>query len=393
MKYIMILSTACILISMLGCSSRPLDYRQLHSDALVVDLHSDSVLRMKDGIDFAVRDTSGHMDIPRLQEGGIDLQVFACWLNTNTPLEECRAVVDELIDSLEVQVKRNPETIAICKTATEAESLIQEGKIAAFIGIENGVAIANDLDNLQHFYDRGVRYMTLTHTASNDWCISSADTAEAFYGLTDFGRDVVRKMNELGMIIDISHASPSAVEEILKITTDPVIASHSCVYNLCDHNRNLTDEQIKAVAANGGMIGVNFYNAYISAEYNAAADSIWDQHQVEVDSLRELYQDDDSLRRGAIRPIYRSIREQLKQVGVSVEDVVDHIDYIVKLVGPEFVGLGSDYDGVPSMPTGLDDCSLFPNLTRVMVERGYHEEDIRKILGGNFMRVFGQVCD
>jgi membrane dipeptidase len=194
---------------LLVCSEANRDPMKLHRDALVADLHSDTALRMvEEGFDFSTRDTTGHMDIPRLLEGGVDLQVFACYLDTKTPPEKCRSTVDELIDSLEAQISRNPDKIAICRTSGEAKDIIESGRIAAFLAIENGVAIANDLDNLQHFYDRGIRYMTLTHVLSNDWCISSSDTAKpAFHGLTDFGRDVVRRMNQLGMIVDVSHAA------------------------------------------------------------------------------------------------------------------------------------------------------------------------------------------
>ncbi len=385
------LFTLLLILGLTGCGLIVRDFRQIHRDALVVDMHSDTVLRMKNGTDISLRDTVGHMDIPRLKEGGIDLQVFACWLDTRTDRDSCRLIIDELIDTLESAAVRNRDDLAICRTAAEAETAIAAGKIAAVIGIENGVAIAGDLANIRHYYDRGVRYMTLTHTASNEWVTSSADTAPAFDGLTEFGRAVVRRMNELGMIIDISHASSRAVEEVLKITKDPVIASHSCVYSLCEHDRNLTDEQIRAIARNGGVIGINFYNGYLSGEFAERADSLWEFHRPQFDSLKTLYADNDSLYRAARKPLRDSILARLEGI-VDVGTVVDHIDYIVKLVGPDYVGLGSDYDGVPSMPDGLDDCSMMPSLTRELIERGYSDDDIMKILGGNFMRVFHQVC-
>ncbi|MDH3890905.1 MAG: dipeptidase [candidate division Zixibacteria bacterium] len=378
-------------IALLGCAPIERDYLALHRKALVADMHSDTVLRMKNGTDISLRGDEGHMDIPRLQEGGVDLQVFACWINTDTERDSCRPKIDLLIDTLEAAADRHSEAMAICRTAGDAESAIASGKIAAVLGIENGVAIAGDLDNIKHYYERGVRYMTLTHTASSEWVTSSADTAPAFDGLTDFGRDVVRTMNELGMIVDISHASVEAVEQVLKVATAPLIASHSGVHAIYEHDRNLTDEQIKAVAANGGVIGVIFYNGYISTEFADLADSLWGLHRAEFDSLKALYADNDSLYRVARKPLRDSIYAQLEGI-VDVGTVVDHIDYIVKLVGPDYVGLGSDYDGVPSMPSGLDDCSMMPNLTKELIVRGYSDEDIGKILGGNFMRVFKQVC-
>jgi len=378
---------------LLACPTANHDPMRLHREALVADLHSDTALRMvESGFDFSQRDSSGHMDLPRLKEGGVDLQVFACWVDTNTPIEKCRATVDQLLDSLDAQIGRNPDKIAICKTASEAERIIGDGKIAAFLAIENGVAIENDLTNLQHFYDRGVRYMTLTHTGSSDWCISSADTIPAFNGLTDFGRDVVRKMNELGMIVDISHAHPSAVEEILKLTTDPVIASHSCVYALCPHDRNLTDDQIRAIAKNGGVIGINFYTGYLSKEFNDLDKAFEEEHKAEIDSFKALYPDYGE-RRKAMRHLYAELGRKIDSLAIDYNIILDHIDYIVKLVGPDYVALGSDFDGVHRIPKGIDDCSMMPNITRGLAARGYSDEDIKKILGGNFMRVFRQVCD
>lgn len=377
----------------MSCSSANHDYMKLHRDALVADLHSDTALRMvEEGFDFSMRDSTGHMDLPRLKEGGVDLQVFACWVDTNTPIEECRPTVDRLLDSLYAQIGRNPDKIAVCRNAAEADSIIDRGRIAAFLAIENGVAIENNLDNLQHFYDRGVRYMTLTHTGSNDWCISSADTTPAFHGLTDFGRDIVRKMNELGMIVDVSHAAPSAVEEVLKISTDPIIASHSCVYALCPHDRNLTDDQIGAIAAKGGVIGVNFYTGYLSKEFNDLDKAFEEKHKTEIDSFKALYPDYGE-RRKAMRPLYAEYKEQVDSLNIDYNIILDHIDYIAKLVGPDYVALGSDFDGVHRIPRGMDDCSMMPNITKGLLARGYSDIDIRKILGGNFMRVFRQVCD
>jgi membrane dipeptidase len=378
---------------LLSCSPAKIDADRLHREALVADLHSDTVLRMKKGFDFSVRDTSGQMDIPRLREGGVDLQVFACWIPGTTPLDSCVAKTDLMIDSLYEQTERHPDMIAVCRTAAEAESIITSGRIAAFTAIENGRAIANSLDNLRYFYDRGIRYMTLTHTMSHDWCISSADTSPTFDGLTPFGEEVVREMNRLGMIIDISHVAPSAVAKVLAISSDPIIASHSCVHALCAHDRNLTDEQIKAIAKNGGVIGINFFSGYLDLRFNAIADSIKAEFKAEIDSTEALYPNDYAGKHKALAWLFEILDERQSVLDITVGTVVDHIDHIVKLVGPDHVGLGSDFDGVFAFPKGLNDCSKMPNITRELVARGYSERDIKKILGGNFMRVFGQVCD
>ena len=375
------------------CSKAPIDPEKLHREALVADLHSDTVLRMKKGFDFSARDTSGQMDIPRLREGGVDLQAFACWIPGNTPLDSCVAKTDLMIDSLYEQTERHQDKIAVCRTAAEAEEIIESGRIAAFVAIENGLAIANNLNNLRHYYERGVRYMTLTHTSSHDWCISSADTAPKFDGLTSFGEDVIREMNRLGMIIDISHVGATAVAKALAITKDPVIASHSCVYGLCPHDRNLTDEQIRAIAANGGVIGINFFSGYLDERFEAISDSVKEQYKAEIDSVEALYPNDYAKKHRALAWLFNILAERQSVLNITVGTVVDHIDHIVNLVGPEHVGLGSDFDGVFAFPKGLSDCSMMPNITVELVRRGYSEEEIKKILGGNFMRVFRQVCD
>lgn len=393
MKASLISATVFCLLG-LGCGGDSPSPEQIHRSALVADLHCDTALRLRQGIDFGALGSEGHVDLPRLDSGDIDLEVFAVWLPTDTPIDSCRATTDLLIDSLEAQFTRHHDRIATCRTASEAEASIASGCIAAFIGIENGVAIANDLANLQHYYDRGVRYMTLTHTASNDWCISSADTAPAFNGLTEFGQSVIAEMNRLGMIIDISHAHPVAVSEVLRLTSDPVIASHSCVHALCNHDRNLTDEQIRAIAANGGVIGINFFSGYLSDRWNEISDSLWDALKPQRDSLALLYADNDSLHRAERWKLYGSVSAVVDSMApVTVSTVCDHIDYIVKLVGPDYVGLGSDFDGVGAMPKGLEDCTGMPRITEELVRRGYATDDIVKILGGNFMRVFRQVCD
>ena len=375
------------------CSSGGIDPDKLHREALVADLHCDTVLRMKKGFDFSVRDTSGQMDIPRLREGGVDLEAFACWIPGDTPLDSCVARVDLMLDSLHEQTGRHAGQIAVCKTAAEAEAIVSSGRIAAFLAIENGLAIADNLANLRHYCERGVRYMTLVHTSSHDWCISSADTSPAFDGLTPFGEEVVREMNRLGIIIDISHAGPAAVARVLAITSDPVIASHSCVHALCPHDRNLTDDQIAAIAKNGGVIGINFFSGYLDYRFNAIADSVKEEYKAEIDSIDALYPNDYGARHKALAWLFEILDKRQSRLDITIGTVVDHIAQIVRLVGPDHVGLGSDFDGVFAFPKGLNDCSRMPAITKELVRRGYSEVDIRKILGGNFMRVFRQVCD
>jgi len=381
-----------LLIIFIYCG-KGIDFMNLHKEALVADLHCDTALRMIKGAQIGERGTSGHLDIPRLKDGGIDLQVFACFISTNHSKDDCAEYVHRMLDTLESQFEKNKEDIAICRNAKEAEEIIDAGKIAAFLGIENGVAIENSLEELERFHNRGVRYLTLTHLESNEWCISSGDEDPKFDGLTDFGREVVKKMNQLGMIVDVSHTSESAFMEVLKVTSDPIIASHSCVYKLCPHDRNLTDEQLKALAKNRGMVGINFFPGFLSKELKEKMDRAWEKAKQEKKALLEQYQDDRDKTREIYRQIWEEIKEDLEGIEVDFTVVVDHIDYVVNLVGVDYVGLGSDFDGVTFLPKGLEDCSKVPEITEELVNRGYSYGDIKKILGGNFMRVFRDVCD
>ncbi|MDH4158544.1 MAG: dipeptidase [candidate division Zixibacteria bacterium] len=374
------------------------DYRILHERAFVADLHCDTILWMQNGRDISVRNADGHVDIPRLAEGGVNLQVFACFVAPQTPTELCAATIDRRLDVLTSEFAHNSDAIAACTNAAGAEEIVADGRIAAVIGIENGEAIAGSLNNLAHFHGRGVRYMTLTHGVSHDWCISSGDKQPAFRGLTDFGRKVVRRMNELGMIVDVSHISVEAVEEVLEVSRDPVIASHSCAHALCPHNRNLTDDQIKAIADGGGMIGINFCRDFLSAENAAVTEKHFRDHIPELEALDKLTHDEHDkaeFERGreALKPFLKTWAGYYKGVCPSLTDVVDHILHIANVAGADHVGLGSDYDGIFFPPEGLEDCSKMPNVTRELLSRGCPEEDIVKILGGNFMRVFRKVCD
>ena len=296
-----------------------------------------------------------------------------------------------MIDFMDALLEKYPDRISLATTAGEARRIASSGKIAAALGLEGGHIIENSLDELRHYYDRGVRYMTLTWNNTNDWADAAKEETESgtrHGGLTDFGVEVVREMNRLGMIVDVSHVSESTFWDVMEVTDKPVIASHSCVYAINPHYRNLKDDQIEAIAKNGGVIGINFYPAYLDSTYNRLENEAYERRQADLDSLREAL-------RGDPAEFYRRRREiidgEMGGYGVPITAIADHIDYIVRLVGPDYVGLGSDFDGIPSVPVGMEDASKFPELTRILVERGYSEADIDKILGGNFMRVFEAV--
>jgi len=374
-----------------------LDAKKLHSDSFVADLHNDTVLQMKRGYDIALRHSENHIDIPRLMEGGVNLQVFACFVGFNTPEETCPAETNELLDILEREFERLSDKLAVCLTSSEARTIVRSGKIAAFMGIENGMAINNDLALLDHFYKRGVRYMTLIHNRSNAWCVASNDTNPTLAGLSDFGCDVVRRMNELGMIVDISHVSSLGAKKVLEVTTKPIIASHSCVHAICPHNRNITDEQLRALADNGGMVGINYHGDFISPKRWAMSRAIEERNHELKEEMMIYYftgpnSSMDQATRKKLDKCILDWENEIQPVNPNLGDVVDHIDYVANFIGDDYVGLGSDFDGIFLPPNGLDDTSKVPGITEELVSRGYKEESIKKILGENFLRVFRDNC-
>ncbi|MEW5924690.1 MAG: dipeptidase [Candidatus Zixiibacteriota bacterium] len=374
-----------------------MDFFQIHKDSLVADLHCDTILQMNRGYDFSERHDSYHIDIPRLLEGGIDLQAFACCISLFTPEGKRFGKTDGLVKCLIREIEKHPDKIAVGRTASDAREIIASGRIAALLAIENGMAIENSLENLEYFHQLGVRYLTLTHGKSLDWCRSCSDSENDPAGLSEFGREVVKTMNRLGMIIDVSHISKASFFDVLETSSQPVIASHSNVYSISPHNRNLDDDQIRALAQNGGMMGINFWGDILSPKFTEAASPIYKKYLSELNDIDIHYSDDmdedEYHRRFAfLKPFAAEVCAAAADVMPSATSVVDHIDYVVRLVGPDYVGLGSDFDGIYIPPSDLQDCSQIPNITRELVRRGYSENDIRKILGGNFMRVFGRVC-
>lgn len=373
------------------------DSKQLHEQAFVADLHCDTALLMKRGYDLAERHRENHVDIPRLHEGGVNLQVFACFLDSDIPQERHVSATDELIDTVLQGIETYSADLSLCTTAREARDIAATGGIAVVIGIENGMALGGELANVERFYQRGVRYLTLIHNVSNEWCVSANDTIPSFDGLTDFGRDVVREMNRVGMIVDVSHVHPLGVDKVLEVTSKPIIASHSCAHALCPHPRNLTDSQIKAIADNGGMIGMNFHGDFVSERRWEISKSLAEKSPEVVEELKGLlfgkYEGAEYEERyNRLQPTIKEWTETISFVNATVEDVVDHIDRMVDLVGSEYVGLGSDFDGIWLPPAGLEDCSKFSNLTEELVKRKYRDNDIENVLGRNFLRVFEEVC-
>ena len=365
--------------------------RQIHFSNIVVDTHADTPQRfLFDHFDMGHRDAEGCVDIPRLREGGIGAIFFALWVPvaiTGPPAVE-RAF--NLLNAVREQVRLHPADLVLARTSEEVRKARAENKIAVLLGVEGGHAIHNDLEVLREFAARGVRYMTLTHNAATDWADSS-NQAPRHEGLTDFGREVIREMNRLGMVVDISHVSDQTFRDVLETSRAPVIASHSCCRAICDVPRNLTDDMIKALAARGGVIHITFHTAFLSQEYADASKALQSESVVRSQTLDQKFGANEARKLIEEQRISDRFIEDGKLPQVRWEKIVEHIEHAVRLAGPNHVGLGSDFDGA-FMPEGLRDAAQFPSITEGLLELEYNEADISKIVGGNILRVMEE-CD
>lgn len=372
----------------IGCTPRTYSAEELHRKALVWDAHSDIVQSIYlQGMDFSRRNDFAFQDIPRMRDGGLDVQVFAMLPDRiYFPRRSARRTL-QLIDVMRETLDRFPNDLALARTAVDIERITRAGKIAAILGIEGGHAIEDDLGLLRMYNRLGVTLMTLTHVNSNNWADSATDASLAD-GLSPFGEDVVREMNRLDMVIDVSHLSDKAFYEVLAVSRDPVIASHSNCRALCDHPRNLSDDMIVQLAAQGGVVCVTTVPGYTTQEFKDAR-------------AREL---EKSVASPTLEPAAEDLDEEAKRKRLApavmpeiplptLADVLTHIDHIVALVGPEHVGIGHDYSVLYPGPEGLEDVSLYANLTRCLLDKDYAPEDITRILGGNLLRVWRIVSE
>ncbi len=380
----------------LGCSMISMAQAQpvskLHRKAILVDTHNDvlssSVLA---GKDISHRLSSGHSDLDRWKEGGVDVQFFSVWTDkTPRRKEGFYHDANEEIDSLDHIVGRNPSKMILAANYKDVKKGIREHKLVALIGVEGGHMIEDDLRKLEELYRRGMRYMTLTWNNSTSWATSAMDETSSFQGvsrqkgLTEFGRQIVKKMNELGIIIDLSHTGEQTFYDAIATTTKPVLLSHSSVWNICPVFRNVKDDQIKAVAKNGGVICINFYSGFISKEYDQRSSYLNGPFKKSMqDSLFTVLKDSAAMK-SAWEKYYDG---EMQKTRPTLAQMVDHIDYIVKFIGDDYVGIGSDFDGVSSLPVGLEDVTTYPKITEELLKRGYSRKSIKKILGGNVMRV------
>ena len=362
-------------------------YKEIHRDAIVVDTHNDILMKAADkGVVFD-QDLTGktHSDLARWKKGGLDVQLFSVYCDGD--LKNPFAYANREMDSLDAVVARNPDKIVKVSGYADIMKAVREHKIAAMFGVEGGHMIENDLQKLEILYNRGARYLTLTHNIAPPWATSAADETTnpnlPHKGLTEFGRQVVERMNQLGMIIDVSHAGDQTFWDVINLSKKPIIASHSSVYALTPHRRNLKDDQIKAIAKNGGVIQINFNPAFIDSNFKNKEIAFLNKHAIEKDSLMGERMGDFY----TLDYLYQEYPKETALMRPPLSMVINHIEYIIKLVGIDYVGLGSDFDGINLTPQELDDVTSYPLITKALVQKGYSKEEIYKILGGNFLRV------
>ncbi|HSQ34748.1 MAG TPA: dipeptidase [Candidatus Binatia bacterium] len=376
----------------------------IHHRALTVDTHCDTPFKLLEkGWDIGAyhepgRPESGCQDLPRMKAGGLDATFFAVFVAQGKRTPEGHAKAREkavaILDAMDAMYAKYPAPCGLALTPADAKALEKEARTAIFIGMENGYPLGHDLAQLDYFYRRGVRYITLAHTADNDICDSStAHRDPEDRGLSDLGRQVVRRMNELGIMVDVSHVSDRSFYDVLALSTAPVLASHSCARAIADHPRNLNDDMLRALKKNGGVIQLCILDDYVKAPpANAERDKAFADLWRRVNELGGWGEVRDEAARAQLEKDYHELRTRFPKPPVTVRDAVDHIDHIVRLIGIEHVGIGTDFDG----GGGLADCSdvtQLKNITIELVRRGYSEKDIAAIWGGNAMRVMQKVID
>ena len=371
-----------LIILIFGLQLMAQDAIKVHHKAIMVDTHGDILYnQIQSGIDIGQLQTTGNFDLVRAKQGGLDVQVFSIWCDEKGGFD----MANRQIDSLYALIKRYPDKITLVNSAQQLENAVKQQKLAALIGVEGGHMIENDLAKLEALAKRGMIYLTLTWNNSTPWASSAAQESKgeiAMPGLSDFGKSVVRKLNELGVLVDLSHVGEQTFFDAIKLATKPVLVSHSCVYGINPVPRNLKDEQIKAVGKNGGVISINFYSGFLDPTYSAKQQNFFIKHKPELKELSDKYG-----RSKAIDTLIAKYQSEADDNRPRIERVIDHIDYVVKLIGVDHVGIGADFDGAESFPKGMDSVADFPKVTEALFKRGYSEADVYKILGGNFVRL------
>lgn len=372
--------------------------RAIHDSAIIVDTHADTSQRfLYENFDIGNSDPKdiGHISLDKARTGNLGAEFFSIWAEPETNSGHFAKSTFDMIDSVYQQAARHSGRMMMAFSVADIERAHKQKKLATLMGIEGGHSIENDIRLLRDYYRLGVRYMTLSWSNTNEWADSSGDmddrTIQHHNGLTDFGKEVVLEMNRMGMMVDISHVADKTFFDAIATTRAPVIASHSSARALTDHPRNMTDDMLRAVAKNGGVVQTNFYSAFIDDNYRKAAEAQKNDAKAAVDArVAEL--------RAAGKPVNYLDKDQIEREWAAkiprppLKSLIDHIDHIAKVAGVDHVGLGSDFDGVSgAMPEGMNSAADLPRITQGLLDRGYNENDIHKILGGNLLRVFGEV--
>jgi membrane dipeptidase len=394
-----LLMSAFVLAQQPASTSSADSPQAIHASAIVIDTHADTPQRFLDeNFDLGQNTpvTAGHMDLGKIKAGNLGAEFFSIWVEPDFKGHYAKRTMD-LIDSVYEQAARHPDRIMMAFTADDIVRAHEQHKLAALMGIEGGHSIENDIRLLREFYRLGVRYMTLTWSNTNEWADSSGDISNPQVkhhgGMTPFGKDVVKEMNHLGMMIDISHVSDDTFYQAVQISRAPVIASHSSSRALTNHPRNMTDEMLRAVTKNDGVVMVNFNSGFVDQNYlNVSSDpQKTKQRDAEVEAFKKshAHADGSPVTYDEYAPLEKKWAAQFPRP--PLKSLIDHIDHVAKVAGIDHVGLGSDFDGVTSLPQGIDSVADLPKITQALYERGYNREQIQKILGGNLLRVMRRV--
>lgn len=366
--------------------------QQIYQRAILVDTHNDVLSNeLINHEDIGKLQTTGQLDLVRAKQGGLDCQVFSIWCGPQYGKGSAFKFANREIDSLYALLKRYPQRITLVRNSDKLKNAVAHHKFAAMIGVEGGHMLEDRLDYIDSLHARGMCYLTLTWNNSTSWATSAADETlhrdslqkAGHIGLSAYGKQIIKHLNDLGVMIDLSHPGEQTFYDVLATTTKPVIASHSCAYALNPFRRNLKDDQLKALAKNGGVVFVNFYSGFVDSNYFNKQAQFLHRHKAALDSLTKIYNDED-LATDRLFALYKTESDALRP---PLSMLIKHIDYIVKLIGVDYVGIGSDFDGAESYPMGMDDVTDYPKITAELLKLGYSEKDIDKILGGNFLRV------
>jgi membrane dipeptidase len=379
-----------LLIALFPIAAHAQDYKKIHEKAIFVDSHNDiltACIEKNVSMDQNLKGKT-QSDLARFKEAGVDVQIFSVWCDGN--MQNPYQFANREMDTLDAVIKRNPDKIVLTRNYAELKKALKQQKLAAMFGVEGGHMIESDLNKLDKIYERGARYMTLTWNNSNPWATSAMDEtlkkdslSKTHKGLTDFGKEVVKRMNQLGMMVDLSHVGEQTFWDAINTTSKPVIVSHSNAYTLCPAFRNLKDEQIIAVAKNGGVIDLNFYSGFVDSTFKNKEAHFILQHSKELEELIK----GGMVKEYALSVLTDKYFDEVQAARPPLSALLAHLDYIVKLAGVDHVGIGSDFDGITSSPKELDDVTNYELITKALIDKGYSKKEINKILGGNILRV------